>query len=146
MMLKTNAMKKEVLCDCFFLQCNASPGASPLTKRTEREVRRDSCDSEHTVVAEEDAIHMLWSVVSFQTARRSVAQTSSRIVCDSCRWSVFAVQGCLLSDSGQSQFKQEQCICVGCLMMAVIERWESHECNKPEQLRKGLQCVQDAHC
>ena len=36
----------------------------------------------------------------------------------------------------QSQFKQEQLICAGCLMMAGIERWESHECNKLGQLRK----------
>ena len=32
--------------------------------------------------------------------------------------------------------KQEQLICAGCLMMAGIERCESHECNKPGQLRK----------
>ena len=49
---------------------------------------------------------------------------------------VSSVQGCVFSDSGQSQFKREQFICAGCLMMTGIERWESHECNKPGQLRK----------
>ena len=29
--------------DCFFPQCTASPGASPLRRRTDREVRRESC-------------------------------------------------------------------------------------------------------
>ena len=55
---------------------------------------------------------------------------------DSCRRAVSEVQGCLFSDSGQSQFKQEQFSYAGCLMMAGIERWECHECNKTGQMRK----------
>ena len=75
---------KEIMCDCFFPQCKVSPGSSPWRRRTQCEVRRDSFDKEHTVVAESDAIHMLCSVVSFKTARRRAVQTSSRILCDSC--------------------------------------------------------------
>ena len=64
-----------------------------------------------------------------------VVQTSSRVRCDSCERSVSSFQGCLFSDSGQSQFKREQFIRTGCLIMTGIERWESHECNKPGHLR-----------
>ena len=46
------------------------------------------------------------------------------------------VQGCLFLDSGQSQFKREQFIRTGCLIMTGIDRWESYECNKPGQLRE----------
>ena len=109
---------EEGLSDCFFPQYNANPGASRLGRGTERGVRRDSC-----------------AIVSFKTARRRVAQTSSRVMCDICERSVSSFHGCLLSDSGQSQFKREQFIRAGCLMMTGIERWESHECNKPGQLR-----------
>ena len=105
-------------------------------RRTEREVRRDSCDKGHIVFTEGDDIHVLCAIVSFKTARRRVVQTSSRVMCDSCGRSVSSFQGCLFSDSGQSQFKREQFIRTGCLMMTGIERWESHECNKPGQLRK----------
>ena len=106
MMLKTS-VTKEVLCDSFFAQCTASPGASQLRRRTER---RDTCGKEHIVFAEGDAIHVLCAIVSFKTARRRVVQTSSRVMCDSRGRSVSAVQVCLLSDSGQSQFKREQLI------------------------------------
>ena len=73
--------------------------------------------------------------VSFKTARRRVVQTSSRVMCDSCERSVSSFQGCLLSDNGQPQFKQEQFIRGGCWMMAGIERWEFHECNNPGHLQ-----------
>ena len=109
---------EEVLCDCFFTQCIVSPGASPHRSRTECEVRRDSC-----------------AIVSFKTVRRRVVQTSSQVMCDSCRRSVSPVQGCLFSDAGQSHFKQEQFSCTGCWMVAGVERWESHECNKLGQLQ-----------
>ena len=39
--------------------------------------RRDSCD-----------------IISGKTVRRRVVQTSSRVMCDSCRRAVSAVQGC----------------------------------------------------
>ena len=109
---------EEVLCDCFFPQYYANPEVSPLRRRTECEVRRDSC-----------------ATVSFNTAQQRVLQTSSRVMRDSCGRSVSWIQGCLLSDSGQSQFKRDQFIRAGCLMMTGIERWDSHECNKPGQLR-----------
>ena len=48
-------------------------------------------------------------------------RASSRVVCDSCGWSVPAAQCVLLSDSGQSRFKQEQFLCAGCLMTAATE-------------------------
>ena len=48
-------------------------------------------------------------------------RASSRVVCDSCGWSVPAAQGVLLSDSGQSRRKQEQFLCAGCLMTASTE-------------------------
>ena len=114
-----NERDEEVWCDCFFPQRKASSGSSPLRKRTEK----------HTVVAELDAIRMLCAVDSFKAARRRAVQTSSRIICDRCGRSVFAVQGCFVPDSGKSPFKQEQFIFAGCLM-AGIERGESHECNK----------------
>ena len=117
--------------DCFFPQYNANPGVSPLRRRTERQVRRDSCDKVHTVFTEGDAIHVLCAIVSFETARRRVVQTTSRVRCDSCERSVSSFQGCLFSDSGQSQFKREKFIRTGCLMMTGIERRGSHECNKP---------------
>ena len=93
-------------------------GVSPLRRRTERGVRRDSC-----------------AIVSFKTVRRRVVQTSSQVMCDGCRRAVSAVQGCWFSDSGQSHFKQEQFIRSGSWMMGGIERWESHECNLPRQLQ-----------
>ena len=146
-MLKTSATKRSsCTIDCFFAQRTASPGVSPLKRPTEREVRRDSCGKEHRVFTEGDAIHVLCATVSFKTARLRVVQTSSRVMCDSCGRSVTAVQGLLLSDSGQSQFKQEQFICAGCLMTTGTEIWEGDECNKPRHLQKGLHCVQETHC
>ena len=50
---------EEDLCDCFFPQYIASPGVSPLMRRTEREVRRDSCDKVHIVFTDGDDIHVL---------------------------------------------------------------------------------------
>ena len=133
-MLKTSATKKD-LRDCLFPQYNAHRGVSPLRRRTERQVRRDSCDKVHIVFKEGDAVHVLCAIVSFETARRRVVQTSSRVRCDSCERSVSSFQGCLFSDSGQSQFKREQFNRTGCLIMTGIERRESHECNKPGHLR-----------
>ena len=125
---------EEGLCDCFFPQCKTRHGVYPLMRRTEREVRRDSCDEVHMVFTEGDAIYVLCAIVSFQTARRQAVQNSSRVMCDSCERSVSSFKGCLFSDSGQSQFKQEQFIRTGFLMMMTgTERWESHECNKPGQ-------------
>ena len=92
----------EGLRDCLFPQYYANPGASPLMRRTEREVRRDSCDKVHIVFTEGDAIHVLCAVVSFEAARRWEVQASSRVMCDSCERSVSSFQGCLFSDSGQS--------------------------------------------
>ena len=66
MMRKTSAAKRSCAIDCFFPQCKTR---SPLGKRTECEVRRDSFDKEHLVVAESDAIHMLCAVDSFKAAR-----------------------------------------------------------------------------
>ena len=106
---------EEVLYDCFFWEC---PGASLMRRQTECEVRRHSC-----------------VIVSFKSVRRRVVQTRSRVMCDCCRRSVSAVEDCLFSDSGQSYFKREHFICAGCLMMVGIERWESHERNKPGQLQ-----------
>ena len=127
---------EEGLRDCSFPQYYANPGVSPLMRRTERDVRRDSCDKVHIVFTEGDDIHVLCATVSLKTARRRVVQTSSRVMCDSYERSVSSVQGCMFSDSGQSQFQREQFIRTGCLLMTGIERWESHECNKPGQLRK----------
>ena len=109
---------EEVLCDCLFPQYYANPGVSPWRRRTERGVRRDSC-----------------AIISFLTARRRVVQTSSRVMCDSCERSVSSFQGCLLSDSRHSQFEREQFIRAGCWTLTGIERWESHECNMPGQMR-----------
>ena len=93
-------------------------------------MRRDSCDKVHMVFTEGDDIHVLCAIVSFKTARRRVAQYSSQVMCDSCERSVSSFQSCLFSESVQSQFKPEQFIHTGCLLMTGIERWESHECNK----------------
>ena len=95
---------EEGLRDCLFPQHYVSL----LMRRTEREVRRDSCDTVHIVVTVGDDIHVLCAIVSFITARRWMVQTSSRVMCDSCERSVSSFQGYLFSDSGQSQFKQEQ--------------------------------------
>ena len=100
--------------DCLFPQYYTNPGVSPLIIRTEREVRRDSCDKVHIVFTEGEDTHVLCAIVSLTTARGRAVQTSS--------------------DSGQSQFKREQFVRAGCLMIG-IERWESHECDKPGQLR-----------
>ena len=94
---------KAVMYGCFFPQCKANPGSSPWRRRRKCEVRRDSFDKEHIVVAESGTNHMLCSVVSFKTARRRVVQTSSRIMCDSFGRSVSAVQGWLFSESGQAR-------------------------------------------
>ena len=132
----------EGLRGCLLPQYFANPGV--LMRRTEREVRQESCDKVHIVFTEGDDIHVLCAIVSLKTARR-VVQNSSRVMCDSCERSVSSFQSCLFSDSGQSQFKREQFICAGCLMMIGTECWESHECNKPGQLRKDCS-VQETHC
>ena len=64
---------EEGLRDCFFPQYYGNPGVSTSRRRTERGVRRDSC-----------------VIVSFKTARRAV-QTSSRVMCDICENSLFAL-------------------------------------------------------
>ena len=133
---KTWMCAEEGLCDCLFPQYYANSAVPPLMRQTEREVRRDSCDKVHIVFTEGDDLHVLCAIVSLMTARRRVVQNSSRVMCDSCERSVSSFQSCLCSDSGQSQFKREQFICAGCLMTTGIERWESHECNNPGQLRK----------
>ena len=99
---------EEILCDCFFPQYIVSSGVSAMWRRTEGEVRRDSCDS-----------------VSFKTVRRRAVQTNSqgqRVTV--ANRAVSAVQGCLFSDAAQSHFKQGQFTRAGCWMMAGIERWE----------------------
>ena len=111
---------EEGLRDCLFPQYHANLGASSFMRRTEREVRRHSCDKVHIVFPEGDDVHVLCATVSFKTARRRVMQTSSRVMCDSCERSVSSVQSCLFSDSGQSQYKREQFICAGCLIMTGI--------------------------
>ena len=70
---------------------SASPRVSPIRRRTESEVRRDSC-----------------ATVSCKTVRRRVVQTNSQVMSDSGRRSVSAVQSSLFSDFGQSHFNQEQ--------------------------------------
>ena len=45
---------EEGLRDCLFPQYYANLGVSPLMRRTEREVRRDSCDKVHKVFTEGD--------------------------------------------------------------------------------------------
>ena len=45
--------------DCFFPKYYANPGVSPLRRRTERQVRRDSCDKVHIVFTEGAAVHVL---------------------------------------------------------------------------------------
>ena len=114
-------------CDCFFPQYIVSPGTSPTMRRTKCKVRRDSCD-----------------IVSFKTVRRRVVQTSSQVMCDSLQTSSVPQFGvvCLFSDSGQSHFKQEQFTRAGFGMMAGIERWESHECNKPGKLQTDYSMYQ----
>ena len=87
---------EEVLCECFFPQYIVSPGTSPTMRRTRCNVRRDSCD-----------------VVSFKTVRQRAVQTSSQVMCGSCRRAVSAGQGCWSSDSEQSHFKQEPPQCAG---------------------------------
>ena len=124
---------KEVMCDCFFPQNKVSTGSSPWRRRRKCEVRQDSFDKEHIVVAESDAIHVLCSVGSFKTAREGLCKPvrESSVTVVSIRspslvvlrlWSV-AIQA-------------RQFICAGCLRMAGIERWESHECIKPGPLRE----------
>ena len=59
--------------DCFFPQCYANPGVSPMRRRTERGVRRDSCaiqDSSMTGSAKQFASHV-WQLraVSFLIPR-----------------------------------------------------------------------------
>ena len=102
---------------------------SPLRRRTEREVQRDSCDKVHIVFTEGGDIHVLCVIVSFETARRRVVQTSSRVMCyrkkDVCSQTLVS-----RNSSENSSFF------TGCLMMTGIECWESHECNKPGHLRK----------
>ena len=98
-----NERNQEGLRDCFFPQYNANPGASLLMRRTERDVRRDSCDKLHIVTTELDGIHVLCAIVSVKTLRKSCVTVASGLT--------------------------------GCLMMIGIERWESHKCNKPGQLR-----------
>ena len=112
-----------------------SPGESPLERRKEREMRRDSCGKVQMVFTEGDDIRVLGATVSFKTSRRRAVRTRSQVMCDSCELSVSSFQGCLLSESGQSQFKRGQFIRTGCLMMTGIEHWESYECNKPGHLR-----------
>ena len=74
---------EEGLRDCLLPQYHANPGVSTLMRRTEGEVRRDSCDKVHIVFTEGDDIHVLCTIVSFKTARRRVVQNSSRVMCDS---------------------------------------------------------------
>ena len=127
---------EEVLRDCLCPQYYTNPGVSPWRRRTERAVRRDSCGKVHIVFTEGDDVRVLGAIASFKTGRQRVVQTSSRVMCDSCERSVSAVQGCLFSDSGQSQFKREQFIRAGCLTLTGVERWEFHECNKLGHLRQ----------
>ena len=56
---------EEGLCGYFFPQYYANPGVSSLRRRTEREVRRGSCDKVHIVFTEGDDIHVLCVLVSF---------------------------------------------------------------------------------
>ena len=87
---------------------------------------------------------LLSAIVSFETVRRRVVQTSSKVTCDRCERSVSSFQGCLFSESGEPQFKRGQFIRTGCLMMTGIERGESYEGNMPGQVQ-GLQCVHETH-
>ena len=107
-------------------------------------MRRDSCGKVHIVFTEGDDIRVLSAIVSFETGRRRVVQTSSQATCDRCERSASSFQGCLFSESGESQFKRGQFIRTGCLMMTGLERWESYEGNKPGQMQ-GLQCVHETH-
>ena len=49
---------EEGLRDSFFPQYYANPEVSPLRRRTERAVRRDSCGKAHIVFTEDDDIHV----------------------------------------------------------------------------------------
>ena len=60
---------EEGLRDCLFPQHYEKTGASPLTRRTERGVRRYTCDKVHIVFTESDSIHVLCAIVSFKKAR-----------------------------------------------------------------------------
>ena len=77
-----------------------------------------------------DDIRVLGAIVSFKTSRRRVVQISQPVMCDSCERSISSFQGCLFSESGQSQFQRGQSIRTGCLVMIGIERWESYDGNK----------------
>ena len=98
-------------------------------RRTERGVRRDRC-----------------AIVSFKTVRRREVHISSRVMCDICGRSVFSFQGCLFSDSGQSQFKREQFIRIGYFMMTGTELWEVSRVEQVWTIEKGLWCAQETHC
>ena len=128
---------KVVLDACFFPHRTASPGASPLRRRTERDVRKDSCGKGNIVFMECDALHVPYAIVSFKTDRLWMVRISLQVLCYSCGRSIPADQGCSLSGSGQLRFMREQFIYAGCLMTAGTELWEAHECNKPGQLRKN---------
>ena len=147
--------KGEVILDAwFFPHRTASPAASPLRKRTKRDVRKDSCSKENIAIAEFHTMHMLHTMrydaraarhCSFKTGRLWVARTRSRVVCGNCEWSVAATQGVLLKNSGQFRFKHPAEMYRLCLMTADAEHWEAHECSKPGQLRKDCsvykQCI-----
>ena len=61
---------EEVILDaCFFPHCTASPGASPLRRRTERDVREDSSNKGNKVFAWSDAIHVPSAIVLFWAVR-----------------------------------------------------------------------------
>ena len=98
---------EEVLCDCFFPQRKTSLGVSPLMRRTEREVRSDSCDEVDRVFTEGDAIHKLCAIVSFKTTRRRAVHNSSRVMRDSCGRSVSSFQGCVSSQTRVSRKSSE---------------------------------------
>ena len=61
---------EEVVLDaCFFPHRTASSEVSPLRRRTEHDVLKNSRDKENRVFAEEDAIHVLCAIVLFKTVR-----------------------------------------------------------------------------
>ena len=137
----------EVWRDCLRPQYYTKPGVSQLSETNRaRSATRQLWQSAHSLHGRSTISDVLSAIVSFETVRRRVVQTSSQVMCDSCERSVSSFRGSLFSESGQSQFKRGQFIRSGCLMMTSIERWESHECNEPGQLRKGLQCAQETHC
>ena len=95
---------EEVILDaCFFPHGTASPGASPLRRHTERDMREDSCAKGTLSSRWSDAIHVPSAIVLFKAARLQEVRISSRVLCDSCGPSVPATQGVLLSDCGQSR-------------------------------------------